>query len=93
MKFLAVLKDSLREAIDTKVFYVMIGLSLLVALFTGTMTFTPKPVAKEFMSLAAAPLSMDKLEGLDPDNIQDLMQWVTDIILLIAYFKQILKKF
>ena len=28
MKFLAILKDSLREAVDTKVFYVMVGLVL-----------------------------------------------------------------
>ncbi len=78
MKFLAVLKDSLREAVDTKVFYVMIGLSLLVALFTGTMTFTPKPVAKEFMSLAAASLSMDTLENFDPENVQDFMRRIQE---------------
>ena len=35
MKYLAILKDSLREAIDTKVFYVMVGLSLVVILFTA----------------------------------------------------------
>ena len=39
------LKDSLLEAIDAKVFYVMIGLSLLVTLVAATVTFTPQPGA------------------------------------------------
>jgi ABC-type transport system involved in multi-copper enzyme maturation permease subunit len=41
MKYLAILKDSLREAIDTKVIYVMIALSLLVTLFVLTLSFKP----------------------------------------------------
>src|SRR5262249_20215040 len=41
MKYLAILKDSLREAIDNKVIFVMIGLSLLVTLFVLTTSFTP----------------------------------------------------
>jgi ABC-type transport system involved in multi-copper enzyme maturation permease subunit len=57
MKFLAVLKDSLREAIDTKVFYVMVGLSLLVTLFSFTTTFTPKPAAEDFMKGATLALN------------------------------------
>lgn len=41
MKFLAILKDSLREAIDTKVFYVMVGLSVVLTLLTATLSFRP----------------------------------------------------
>jgi ABC-type transport system involved in multi-copper enzyme maturation permease subunit len=45
MKYLAILKDSLREAIDNKVIYVMIALSLLVTLFVLTFSFKPLPAA------------------------------------------------
>jgi hypothetical protein len=43
MKYLAVLKDSLLEAIDTKVFYVMVFLSLAVILFIAGISYTPAP--------------------------------------------------
>ena len=33
MKFFGILKDSFREAVDAKVFYVMVGLSLFLTLF------------------------------------------------------------
>src|SRR5438067_13440391 len=46
MKYLAILKDSLREAIDNKVIFVMIGLSLLVTLFVLTTSFTPLSAQK-----------------------------------------------
>jgi ABC-type transport system involved in multi-copper enzyme maturation permease subunit len=41
MNFLAILKDSLREALDTKVFYVMVGFSLLVVLLVGSIGYRP----------------------------------------------------
>jgi len=41
MKFLAILKDSFREALDSKVFYAMIGLSLLLILLVGSVSFKP----------------------------------------------------
>lgn len=47
MKFLAILKDSLREALDTKVFYVMVGFSLLVVLFVGSIGYQPVSVEEE----------------------------------------------
>ena len=43
MRYLAILKDSVREAIDNKVIFVMIGLSLLVTLFVFSLGFTPLP--------------------------------------------------
>jgi ABC-type transport system involved in multi-copper enzyme maturation permease subunit len=46
MKYLAILKDSLREAIDNKVIYVMIALSLLVTLFVLTLSFKPLSAQK-----------------------------------------------
>ena len=60
MKFLAMLKDSFREAIDAKVFYVMVGLSVLMALLALSVSFTPEPggqrVVEEFGIL---PLNVD----------------------------------
>ena len=47
MKFLAILKDSLREALDTKVFYVMVGISLLTILFIGHIAYRPVSVEEE----------------------------------------------
>src|SRR5262245_17434913 len=43
MKFLAILKDSLREAIDCKVLYVMVGLSALVTFVVLSLSFKPLP--------------------------------------------------
>jgi len=47
MKFLAILKDSLREALDTKVFYVMVAFSLLVVLLLGSIGYRPVSVEEE----------------------------------------------
>jgi ABC-type transport system involved in multi-copper enzyme maturation permease subunit len=44
MKFLAILKDSLREALDTWVFYVMVGISLLTILLIGHIAYRPVSV-------------------------------------------------
>ena len=44
MKYFAIFKDSLREAIDAKLLYVTVALSLLVSLLVMTMTLTPVPV-------------------------------------------------
>jgi ABC-type transport system involved in multi-copper enzyme maturation permease subunit len=64
MKFFAILKDSLREAIDAKVFYVMVGLSTLLILVGATATFSPLPGGQNLMNYAALPLSID-LDDLD----------------------------
>jgi ABC-type transport system involved in multi-copper enzyme maturation permease subunit len=45
MTFFAMLKDSLREAIDTWVFYVTVALSALLILGIGSVSFTPRPAA------------------------------------------------
>src|SRR5271166_1059066 len=39
MKFLALMKDSVREAIDAKVFYVTIALSFVLVLVVGSVSF------------------------------------------------------
>jgi len=47
MKFFAILKDSLREAIDCKALYVLMGLSAVAILVVASMSF--KPVSAEKM--------------------------------------------
>ena len=54
MKYFAILKDSLLEAIDTKVFYVMAGPSALLILLALTIRFEPAGDAKEIMQVALA---------------------------------------
>src|SRR5439155_27277127 len=71
MKYLAILKDSLLEAIDTKVFYVMAGLSLLVTLLTATLSFKPRPMGK-LMQIMAAPMQADDIKQLRPDQLMML---------------------
>jgi ABC-type transport system involved in multi-copper enzyme maturation permease subunit len=60
MKFLAILKDSIREAIDAKVFYVMVALSVLLTLLTLSISFTPvaggRTVVQDY---AILPLNTD----------------------------------
>lgn len=44
MKYLAILKDSLLEALDSKVLYVMVGLSLVVIILIGSVSYHPASV-------------------------------------------------
>ena len=44
MKYLAILKDSVREAIDGKIFYVTVILSVLVSLGVAGLSFRPVPM-------------------------------------------------
>jgi len=74
MKFLAMLKDSLREAIDTKVFYVMVGLSVLITLLAFTLSFKPRS-GEEFFSnpmtnlMLSGVLTVDDPEDLGLDQL------------------------
>jgi ABC-type transport system involved in multi-copper enzyme maturation permease subunit/ribosomal protein L31E len=52
MKYLAIMKDSLLEAIDTKVFYVAVAISVLFVLLMATLTFTPNPPQEGMQKLA-----------------------------------------
>ncbi len=47
MKFLALMKDSLREAIDAKVFYVTVAMSFLLILIVGSVSFRPLTAEEE----------------------------------------------
>lgn len=47
MKFLALMKDSFREAVDSKVLYVTVGLSCLLILAIGSVSFRPLTAQEE----------------------------------------------
>jgi ABC-type transport system involved in multi-copper enzyme maturation permease subunit len=51
MKFLAILKDSLRETIDTKVFFVVLAISLVAVLGLATLTLQPDSPEKALKKL------------------------------------------
>lgn len=53
MKFLAILKDSLRETIDSKIFYVMIGISVLVTLLVLSVSFRQVSAEEQFRANTA----------------------------------------
>jgi ABC-type transport system involved in multi-copper enzyme maturation permease subunit len=62
MKLWAILKDSFREALDTTVFYVMIGTSAVLALLVGSVGFTPQPAAEIPELYTTLPLNLDPAE-------------------------------
>jgi ABC-type transport system involved in multi-copper enzyme maturation permease subunit len=76
MKYLAILKDSLREALDSTVLYVMLGLSALVILFVGTMSFTPLPAAKTMEKLVDGTIGLlldaQKPEKMTPERMRNM---------------------
>jgi len=51
VKYLALLKDSFREAVDTKVFFVMVALSTIVILLVASLGFQPRPATDLTMEL------------------------------------------
>jgi ABC-type transport system involved in multi-copper enzyme maturation permease subunit len=51
MKYFAILKDSLRESLDSKVLYVMFGLSTIVIVLVGSLSFKPLAAQKSLEAL------------------------------------------
>jgi ABC-type transport system involved in multi-copper enzyme maturation permease subunit len=47
MRFLAILRDSLRETLDFKIFYFLLGVSVLVILLIGSITYRPVSAQNE----------------------------------------------
>jgi ABC-type transport system involved in multi-copper enzyme maturation permease subunit len=68
VKYLAMLKDSFREAVDTKVFFVMIALSALLALIVASVGFKPRPVAELPEFYTTGPLNLDPSK-LNPNEL------------------------
>jgi ABC-type transport system involved in multi-copper enzyme maturation permease subunit len=53
MKYLAMLKDSFRETLDSKVLLVLIGLSLVLTLLIASISFQPVPANEAFGTIAS----------------------------------------
>jgi ABC-type transport system involved in multi-copper enzyme maturation permease subunit len=51
MKYLAILKDSVREALDSKVLYVLMALSIVVIVVVAGMTYEPQSATLGFVSI------------------------------------------
>src|SRR5947208_8230965 len=68
MKFLAIMRDSLREAIDSKVFFVMVGLSGVFILLAFTLSFKPQP-GEQLFKVLVYPLNSD-FTDLTPEKLQ-----------------------
>jgi len=51
MKYLAIFKDSLREALDSKIIYFTLALSLVIVLVIGSVSFRPLSVQEQFVDL------------------------------------------
>ncbi|HKI30615.1 MAG TPA: ABC transporter permease [Gemmataceae bacterium] len=65
MKFLAILKDSLRETLDVKLFYVLGALSVLLILFVASITYKPEPMEPRIKSFAVmVPLAIGITQDL-----------------------------
>lgn len=67
MKYLAVLKDSLREALDSKVIYFTVGLSFIVMLAVASLSFSPQPAQNGFQGIVGRF-----------NNVLDTMKWLED---------------
>jgi ABC-type transport system involved in multi-copper enzyme maturation permease subunit len=63
MKYLAIRKDSLLEALDTKVFYVMVGLSALVILIVGSVSYRPISMEEEMERMARTMSSAMEIQA------------------------------
>jgi len=70
VKYLAILKDSLLEAIDTKVFYVMVGLSCLLTLVVASVSFQAVPAEEALKRIAngSARVYRDRGRSLHGDD-------------------------
>jgi ABC-type transport system involved in multi-copper enzyme maturation permease subunit len=73
MKFLAILKDSLRETLDVKLFYVLVALSLIVVLLVASISYKPVPMERQVrfliglvnLGLRAQFQSRPETQGID----------------------------
>lgn len=66
MKFFAILRDSLRESLDAKVIYALIGMSALAVLFAFSITFTAEPGEKGLRSMMGSMPGAVSLAGRPP---------------------------
>lgn len=75
MKYFAILKDSMREALDSKVLYVLLVVSTLIVGFVATLSFKPlsaeKAMGQFFISSGQVPLAIF-LDSHKPEKAHEL---------------------
>ena len=80
MKFLAILKDSIREAIDAKVIYVTVGLSVLFSSsLVASISFRPvssrgRNRGQGFRTSSTSSLALTGAPRISRANIEDFTQ-------------------
>ena len=79
MKYLAILKDSVREALDSKVLYALMGMSVLVIVVVAGMTFEPEPASTGLLGIlrrfpGATPMAFQESEPPLNYDLVDLEQ-------------------
>ncbi|MCS6975789.1 MAG: hypothetical protein NZM31_02105, partial [Gemmatales bacterium] len=65
MKFLAVLKDSLYETIDQKLFYVLLAVSLVLVLLCASFSFQRLPVAEVLQNHYGNTVTISEVQVVD----------------------------
>jgi ABC-type transport system involved in multi-copper enzyme maturation permease subunit len=86
VKYLAILKDSVREAIDTKVFYVMLAVSCVLILLVGSLSFAPRPASELADEYTTLPLNAERSQlskfaaGLGLPFVRSSKVWIQDKI-------------
>jgi ABC-type transport system involved in multi-copper enzyme maturation permease subunit len=67
--FLAVMKDSFREAVDGFVIYVMLGMALITIVAVALISFEPNPADKAFPSLVGNFQQVFRNRGADVEEV------------------------
>lgn len=67
--FIAVMKDSFREAVDGFIIYVMLALAALTILFAASLTFDPQPADEAFPAMVKPFLIAFRDKGNDTEMI------------------------
>lgn len=68
MKFLALLRDSLKEAIDLKIFYVLAAVSLVLTLLAFSLGFKPRPAEESLEWICNSSLNADIIHQIPAEQ-------------------------
>jgi ABC-type transport system involved in multi-copper enzyme maturation permease subunit len=78
-QFLAILRDSFREAVDGFVIYAMLALSLLMIVLLGSLSFTPAPPDQAFNTVVRRFTQVYPEKGPNMDFLGDVRFEATDV--------------
>jgi ABC-type transport system involved in multi-copper enzyme maturation permease subunit len=84
MKYLAILKDSFREAIDGKIFFVMLGLSGLLALLVVSISYEQLPADRAFGEIVQPQLMAAVIPNRGDSTKMGIFTYVTSVADVVA---------